>query len=183
MAEPLQIVDRSYGIIPLRRSPKSSSITGPSPANTQVLLVLEKTGQLNDDFWTFPRGHHETTDLSTQHTAIRELEEETGQKLEIADLLDTSGKVFKEVYFSPFTKTGREVVYWVGLVRDENRDCELKLDEGEIGDARWCKWEEAMELLSFETTKEILRDVGKTLEEANGQLEAAVVGSRSKVDR
>ena len=161
MAGRSRIKDRSYGIIHLRYVPGiPSANTKPIPTNTQVLLIFQKTARKSLPwFWCFPKGHAEYGDASLQHTAIRELEEETGLKVELSDLLEFEGNEgdssFKEVYVNPVRNVGKEVKYWVGLVKDgENK---IKVEEREVADARWCDWEEALHLITFDETRNMLK--------------------------
>jgi bis(5'-nucleosidyl)-tetraphosphatase len=166
MPGPSHIGDRSYGIIPLRYIPGASSAnTKPTPENTQVLLIYQKTARKSIPwFWCFPKGHAERSDPSFQHAAIRELREETGLKIELFDLLsfnDASESSFKEVYVNPVRNVGKEVRYWVGLVKDgESR---IKVQEREVADARWCDWEEAKKLITFEEARNMLKAVERSL--------------------
>ncbi len=82
------IVDRSYGIIPLRLIPGLPETTTPLRKDTvELLLIHQKTlDKRNPSFWCFPKGHAERRDKSLVHTALRELEEETGLCLEVSDL-------------------------------------------------------------------------------------------------
>ena len=113
-------------------------------------------------YWNFPKGHAEEDDPSPLHTAIRELEEETGLKVEISDILEwgngdgESGEdtPFKVYNVNPIKKVGKETKFWVGVVRGE---ADLRLQVGEVAEGRWCGWEEAMALVTFENTKEMLR--------------------------
>jgi hypothetical protein len=63
------------------------------------------------------------------------------------------------LYVNPVRKVGREVRYWVGLVRDG--ESKIKIQEREVAGARWCDWEDAMKLITFDearnTWNEILR--------------------------
>lgn len=79
-----------YGIIPIRYDP-SADRTGslqPTLANTQVLLILQKTLHPSlPFFWTFPKGHAEPEDASPLAAALRELKEETGLTLHERNVL------------------------------------------------------------------------------------------------
>lgn len=163
---PTSIGDRSYGIIPLRYTTGTPSANvKPSCQNTEVLLIYQKTAQRSLPwFWCFPKGHAERSDASLQHAAIRELKEETGLKIELSDLLtfeDNPDSSFKEVYVNPVRNVGKEVRYWVGLVKDG--DSKIKVQEREVADARWCSWEEAMALITFEEARNMLKTVESTL--------------------
>jgi bis(5'-nucleosidyl)-tetraphosphatase len=167
MAWASKIGDRSYGIIPLRYTPGiSSANVRPTSENTQVLLIYQKTARRSIPwFWCFPKGHAEVDDPSLQHTAIRELEEETGLKIELSDLLEFEGSEdhssFKEVYVNPIRNVGKEVRYWVGLVRDGQSN--IRVQKREVADARWCDWDGALKLITFEETRNMLKAVESSL--------------------
>lgn len=162
------IGDRSYGIIALRflpsLPPTATSNIKPTPKTTQLLLIKQKTclPVTNPPFWTFPKGHAEPSDVSLQHTAIRELREETGLQVDIGDILELHEE-FREVYTNPIRKVGKEVRYWVALVKGGQG---LRVDENEVEEARWCRWDEAPGLITFNEGKEVLRRVGRALEES-----------------
>lgn len=61
-----------------------------------------------------------------------------------------------EVYTNPIRKVGKEVRYWVGVVRGEQ---EVRVQVEEVGEARWVGWEEAMETVTFDEGREMLRRV------------------------
>ncbi|TVY48939.1 Bis(5'-nucleosyl)-tetraphosphatase [asymmetrical] [Lachnellula occidentalis] len=157
------IGDRSYGIIPLRLT----STARPSTTNTQILLIHQKTiVPSNPYFWTFPKGHAEEGDASLQHTAIREMFEETGSRVGVEDFLvfrNREGEEveFREVYTNPIRKVGKEVRYWVGVVKGEQ---ELVVQELEVGGAKWVGWDEAERTITFEEGRAILRRVRACLE-------------------
>jgi len=152
----LPIEDRAYGIITLRFLPNTPSNAEPSPSNTQVLIIHQIT--TNPDFpryWGFPKGHAEESDLSPKHTAVRELEEETGLRVEFGDILnlksDEVGKEgegdeygdtpLRQYSVHPYKNIGKESRFWVGIVRGEQ---EVRLQPEEVVEFKWCGWEEAM---------------------------------------
>lgn len=51
-------------------------------------------------------------------------------------------------------EVGKEVRYWVALVRGEQ---ELKVQEAEVAGAEWVGWDEAERRLSFESGKAMVR--------------------------
>jgi 8-oxo-dGTP pyrophosphatase MutT (NUDIX family) len=84
-----EIKDRSYGIIPIRLTPSSATSTSPpTPTNTQILLIHQKiVDPTNPYFWTFPKGHAEEGDENERGSAVRELWEETGLRVEMEDFV------------------------------------------------------------------------------------------------
>jgi hypothetical protein len=96
------VSDRAYGIIPIRLIPSTSYSTEfagtISTANTQVLLIKQKSGDRSQlSYWTFPKGHAESNDLSNIHTAIREVKEETGLTIPESGILfkDAEGLIYR----------------------------------------------------------------------------------------
>ncbi|TVY18893.1 Diadenosine hexaphosphate hydrolase [Lachnellula arida] len=162
---PTPIGDRSYGIIPLRLL--TSAPARPSTTNTQILLIQQKTiVPSTPSFWTFPKGHAEEGDASVRHTAVREVWEETGVRVGVEDLVgfrDRDGEEieFTEVYTNPVRKVGKEVRYWVGVVKGEQ---DVVLQEAEVDGAKWVGWDEAEETITFEEGRAMLRRVRACLE-------------------
>ncbi|MFN3966955.1 MAG: NUDIX domain-containing protein, partial [Endomicrobiia bacterium] len=60
----------------------------------KVLLIKTKNLE-GKEVWTFPKGHIEKKEKSTE-TALREVEEETGYKCEIKSQLDTVEYWFRD---------------------------------------------------------------------------------------
>jgi bis(5'-nucleosidyl)-tetraphosphatase len=170
------IGDRSYGIIPLRFLPSISDheTAIPTTKNTQVLLIHQKTvrEKTMSSFWCFPKGHAEKWDLSIKHTAVRELEEETNLKVLVEDLIifhregkiegerggdgDEQEVVLSEMYVNPVRKVGKEVRYWPAVVKGEQ---DIRVQTKELEGAEWMDWELALERITFDEAKTMLREV------------------------
>jgi 8-oxo-dGTP pyrophosphatase MutT (NUDIX family) len=182
----LPIQDRAYGIIPLRFLPNTPSNAEPSPSNTEVLLIHQITTNPNfPRYWGFPKGHTEESDLSPRHTAVRELEEETGLRVELEDLLDLKSDEWKDrkgeevegdeygdtplrqYSVNPYKNIGKETRFWVGIVRGEQ---EVRLQTEEVDEFNWCGWEEAGWLITFENTRSVLRMVRRLMGEDGGKI-------------
>ncbi len=171
------IGDRSYGAIALRyqSSLHLSSSSAPTTKNTELLLIHQKTVSSKFQyFWCFPKGHAEHGDASALHTAIRELREETGLVVTLDDVLDlqeSNGDSLdlKERYLNPVKKVGKEVRYWVVLVTGEQATRELRLQTKEVNDSRWCGWDEAESLVTFEETRAMLKSVREAMERKEGK--------------
>ncbi|KUJ12442.1 uncharacterized protein LY89DRAFT_722062 [Mollisia scopiformis] len=178
------ITDRSYGIIPLRlipsTSPSSSSPTSPTPTttNTHLLLIRQRTLASSDTFWCFPKGHPEPLDADHQATAIRELFEETGLKITHGDLIPLCSNetgtetVLRERYITPGRKEGKEVLYYPALVQGNQ---ELRIQEKEVAEARWCGWAEAVQLATFGECRAMVGGLRGLLESGTGVGEAKEV--------
>lgn len=162
------ISERSYGIIPIRiasTAPSHGNFPGKlSTANTQVLLIKQKTVlKSHPPFWSFPKGHPEHGDISEIHTAVREAEEEMGLVVKEEGILFKDADGLTERYRNPVRGWVKEVRYWIGMVEGQ-RNPKFELQEAELVDARWLTWNEALELLTFEKGKEILKKVMELLD-------------------
>jgi 8-oxo-dGTP pyrophosphatase MutT (NUDIX family) len=168
--EPVE--DRSYGIIPIRPIPSTSPSTELastiSTANTQVLLIKQKSGNpLQSTYWAFPKGHVESYDLSNIHTAIRETHEEAGLIIPESGILFKDAEGLTERYRSRTKGCVKEVRYWIGLAGGEAK---VKIEEPKVIDARWLVWREALELITFERGRELLRRAMELLDR-DGQIQ------------
>ena len=107
------------------------------------LIIKSRNGDLG-----FPKGHMER-DESEIETAIRELKEETGV---------TAKEVFgfKAYTEYPLPKNKNEmksVIYFLG----EYESGEVISQESEVLFARFMPYDEALSLLSFDATKDVLK--------------------------
>jgi len=74
-----------------------------------------------------------------------------------------------ERYRNPIKGWIKEVGYWVGLVECDVglESTEIKVQEEEVASARWCEWDEAQELVTFEAGRVLLRSVMGMLDSGN----------------
>jgi bis(5'-nucleosidyl)-tetraphosphatase len=129
--------DEAFGIVPILRQADGD----------RFLLVQHRSGH-----WGFPKGHANPGE-SAIATACRELEEETGIKVD-----DLPGNVpFVEQY--SFVKKGRTVqktvVYFVAFVESADVTCQ----EEEIQAYVWLTFEAASEKVTFAQGKQVLGEV------------------------
>ena len=97
----------------------------------------------------FPKGHVENNE--TEHeTAIRELKEETNVEVEIID----GFRHQIEYKFPNKMNVMKRSVYFLGKCLEDDIVCR----EGEVSEAMFVSFEIAIELLSFEDTKKILKE-------------------------
>lgn len=115
----------------------------------EVLLVKQVKGH-----WGFPKGHVENGETEMQ-TAIREVKEETNIDVEIQ-----SERKFKEEYIIVDTGIQKEVIYFIAKPIGGN----IKPQEAEINTIKWLTFNEAIETLTYEDSKKVLREVLKELE-------------------
>ena len=109
----------------------------------EILLIRHKNG----GHWAFPKGHVERDETETE-TALREIWEETGLKVQ----LDTGFR--RVVTFSPKPNVMKDVVYFAGEAQPDDTP---KAQEEELLDIRWEKPEKALERITYENDKETLR--------------------------
>jgi len=116
--------------------------------NTYYFLLVEH----KDGHWGFPKGHAEGEETELE-TAQRELLEETGVK----DVLIHEQVAFNDVY--AFQKGNqvitKEVKYFMGTVRSET----VKIGANEIKNYKWATFEEAQNILTFESAKTMLQNI------------------------
>ena len=106
----------------------------------RFLLVQAKRNPGN---WIFPKGHVESGEPEAQ-AALREVREEAGVEAEILAPLDTI----------PFVQDGQPASIRFYLMK-YLRDVPTHEDRAR----RWCTYDEAMELLSYEESRALLRRV------------------------
>ena len=123
--------EKSCGIIPIINN----------DGKTKVVLIKQNNGVIG-----FPKGHVESNETEEQ-TALRECLEETGLKAKIVG-------GFKEeiTYFMEEHNAYKTVVFFVGMVDDPN----FHKQESEINDIYLVEVEEALNLITFDATKELL---------------------------
>ena len=113
--------------------------------NKNYYLIIKS---LNGDVG-FPKGHMEI-DESELQTAIRELKEETGVEVNVI-----SGFRCQIEYPLPQIHDAiKQSVYFLGKCTLDNILCQ----ESEVAETKFVSYADAMELLTFEETKNILRD-------------------------
>ena len=119
----------------------------------QYLIIHSRNGDCG-----FPKGHMEPGE--TEHeTAIRELKEETNMEVRIID-----GFRRQIEYPLPHRENVmKRSVYFLGKCADGTLVCQ----ECEVAAALFVPFEEALEALTFEETKEILRDAEEFLSSSN----------------
>ena len=103
--------------------------------------------------WGFPKGHMEKSE-SEQETAKREVLEETGLNVTLIDEFRTTVK-----YIMP-NGVEKEVVYFIGKVLPDHT---VKVQQEEIEEYRWLKFNEILPLITYENTREVLIKAKKFL--------------------
>lgn len=115
--------------------------------NEKVLLIKQTKGH-----WGLPKGHVEEGE--TEHeTAIREVKEETNYDVEIVN-----EKRFVERYIID-NKIDKEVVYFIAKKTGGSPEKQ----EAEVTDIKWCSFDEAIETVTFDNLKQLLKNVYKEI--------------------
>jgi tRNA nucleotidyltransferase (CCA-adding enzyme) len=109
----------------------------------------------SDGYWSFPKGHIEKGE-SERETAVREVKEETGLKVNLIDGFRTKIEYYPEEY------TLKEVVFFLAKVHNENVN--IQLDE--LADYSWLSFEKAKEKLTFDSGKRVLEEAFNFINES-----------------
>lgn len=109
--------------------------------NTKILLVKNNNGR----YWSFPKGHIEDGETE-QETAVREIKEETGLDVTIANN-------FREISeYCPFGKIRKRVVFFLARAFTDN----VKIQEEEIDSYIWVDLQQARKLCSYDNDLRII---------------------------
>lgn len=113
-----------------------------------VLVLQQRKGH-----WGFPKGHVENNETEVE-TAIREIKEETN-----LDVVIDENYRYVETY-SPKEGVTKDVVFFVA----KKIGGEVKPQEEEVSQIRWVSPKEALDLVSYESSKVVMRNVIKDLD-------------------
>lgn len=113
----------------------------------KVLVIQQVKGH-----WGFPKGHVEDGETEVQ-TAIREIKEETNLDVEI----DETHRYVER--YSPEEGVEKDVIFFIA----KKIGGEVKVQEEEVKDTEWLLPKDAMERLTYETSKVILKKVMKDI--------------------
>ena len=116
--------------------------------NGKLLLIKHVLGH-----WDLPKGHVENNETETE-TAIRELKEETNIDIEISD------KFRYTIEYSPEEDVWKEVVYFIAKPTSYN----IIPQEEEVQIAEWVNIEEAINKVTYDSAREVLKKVIEDLE-------------------
>lgn len=121
--------------------------------STNYLLLRHRKGH-----WSFAKGHSEEGETPVQ-TALRELHEEAG----IFDIKFVSDEpLLKEKYIfrnKKMMKVKKRVDYFIA----ETFNMEVKIDNHEITDYKWCTLDESRDILTFGQSVETLEAAEKII--------------------
>jgi bis(5'-nucleosidyl)-tetraphosphatase len=133
--------DFSYGIIPIKFENNQCS----------YLVIKHNAGH-----WSFPKGHKEGSEEDLE-TAIRELKEETN--LDIEKII--SNETLEEFYhfYLKDQLIEKKVRYFIAETKGH-----LKIQDDELVDCKWASFEEALDLITFDGAKSILKQAKKLIQ-------------------
>jgi bis(5'-nucleosidyl)-tetraphosphatase len=136
------IFEESFGTIPLKK------------VNNKwlVFLVQNRSG----NHWGFPKGHANISEPQKE-AALRELNEETN----LTFVRFLTNKTLVEQYFfkRESLDTLKKVYYFLIEVQGES-----KITTDEIIDGKWVDIEKAKDIITYEASKQISKEVEKILE-------------------
>ena len=111
--------------------------------NDEVLIIKQQSG-----FCGFPKGHVEIGETEIE-TAIRETKEETNIDVEVNENLR-----FEMSYITD-KNIDKTVVFFVAKPLNEK----LIIQEEELSDAKWVKFNEVEDNLTFDNAKKLWREI------------------------
>lgn len=115
-------------------------------------LIIQMLG----GHWSFPKGHVEKNETEVE-TALREIKEETN--LEV--LIDTR---FREITtYSPKPEVLKDVIYFIAIPKSK----EVIIQKEELQNAKWIEIYDALNLVTYEDDKRILKKAIKYIENNN----------------
>lgn len=112
----------------------------------KVLLIYEKIAK----YWGFPKGHMEGSETELE-TAKREVKEEVGLDVEINE------KKRYEMDYITDKGTDKTIVLYVATPKSDK----ITLQESEIDGAQWCDFDKAIEMITYDNLKDLLKKVIK----------------------
>jgi len=117
----------------------------------EYLILKHRQGH-----WTFSKGHAEAKENKSD-TAIRELREETG----ITDIEFLHDEILLKEKYEFKNKKEKLVFKSVDYFIAEAKDKNVRLDGTEILDYKWCSFHSALNKITFNESKNLLRKANK----------------------
>lgn len=121
--------------------------------NGEIEYLLLRSAR-KDKFWGFAKGHMEGKETE-EETCRREVLEETGIKMNIQHDFRVGDR------YKAAEDIDKEVVLFLGNAGDQN----VIIQEEEIMDYSWCNYDDAMDLLTYESSKGMLEKAHSFLKE------------------
>ena len=113
--------------------------------DNKVLLIKQTKGH-----WGFPKGHVEKNETEIE-TAIREVKEETNLDVEI-----DANKRYTMEYVTDKGKLKQVVLFIAKCIGGE-----IKAQECEVNDIKWLDFDEAIETITYDNTRELFKEILK----------------------
>ena len=135
----INYLSEKYNLGTFKREKSCGAVVYNSERQTFLIIKM-----LNGN-WGFPKGHTENQETDIQ-TAIREVTEETGIKIEILDGFK------KSIKYIPFPEVLKEVIFFIGITKEEK----VTIDKNEIEDYMWCSYEEALKMITYKPQRDIM---------------------------
>ena len=135
----INYLSEKYNLGTFKREKSCGAVVYNSERQTFLIIKM-----LNGN-WGFPKGHTENQETDIQ-TAIREVTEETGIKIEILDGFK------KSIKYIPFPEVLKEVIFFIGITKEEK----VVIDKGEIEDYMWCSYEEALKMITYKPQRDVM---------------------------
>ena len=136
------------------RDQRHHSAGGLVVRGSEVLLIEPRAGR-----WQLPKGHVEPGEAPEQ-TAVREVREETGVQARVLAPLPSIDYTYEVDRRIRVTK--RVDYYLMAYVGGSEHDS----DPREVIAARWFGWQEALDRLSFDNEREVVRAAQRVAEGA-----------------
>lgn len=115
--------------------------------NDKIEYLIIKQKNENEELWYFPKGHIEGNETE-EETALREIYEEVGLKVKLI-----SG--FREAI--SYTIKERDIFKTsIFFLSEVDFDVEIKYIFNEVETHLWLPFEEALKILSYENSKNVL---------------------------
>ena len=114
--------------------------------NLEFLAISHR----NDGHWGFPKGHVEDNE-SEEETAVREVYEEAGLQVALINGFKVS------VEYLTKQDTMKEVIFF--LAKAQKQSVHIQLDE--IKDYKWASFQHTKQILSYESSKDVLEQAYK----------------------
>jgi 8-oxo-dGTP pyrophosphatase MutT (NUDIX family) len=132
------IEDKSYGVIVVFEN--------------KFLILRQAIGH-----WGFPKGHIEKGETEKEG-ALRELKEEAGTT---ECILTDLPPISEEYTFQQDGEKYHKIVqYFIGSVKDDK----VTIQQEEITDYKWATYEEALKILTYDNTKEVIKKAKEHLD-------------------
>jgi tRNA nucleotidyltransferase (CCA-adding enzyme) len=119
--------------------------------DNEVQYLILKSLEPNS-YWGFAKGHMESLETE-EETCIREVFEETGIKIEIENDFRMVDK------YKISEDAEKEVVIYLANTKGQS----VTIQQEEIMDYKWCNYNTAINLLTFESSRNMLDKANKIL--------------------